>query len=135
MECDIELMISADDQLQQNFTDELAKAVRLLAQEITSSNKLYSLHAPVVERIIRSKAHKCYEFEVKASIAVTNRSSFVVGGIALLGNQYDGHTLKQALIQVRALSGQHIEEVYVSRGYRGNDETERTGYISGHGAG
>ena len=36
------------------------------------------------------------EYGVKASVAVTNRSNFVVGGIALPSNPYDGHTLNLA---------------------------------------
>ena len=68
---------------------------------------------------------------VKASITVTNRSNFVVGGLALSGNPYDGYTLKRALDQVRALSGQRIEEVFVDRVYRGHDEVDGAVYISG----
>ena len=75
--------------------------------------------------------HKRYEFGVKASIATTNKSNFVVGGIALPGSPYDGHTLKQALTQVRRLTGKPIAEAFVGRGYRGHDETEATVYISG----
>ena len=100
-------------------------------QKKDSSEKLYSLHAPEVECISKGKSHQRYEFGVKASIAVTNRSNFVVGGLGLPGNPYDGHTLKRALDQVRALSGQRIEEVYVDRGYRGHDETDSAVYISG----
>ena len=84
-----------------------------------------------MECISKGKAHKRYEFGVKASIAVTNRSNFVVGGLALPGNPYDGHTLKRALDQVRALSGRRIEEVFVDRGYRGLDEVDSTVYLSG----
>ena len=62
---------------------------------------------------------------------MTNRSNFVVDGLALPGNPYDGHTLKRALNQVRALSGQRIEEVFVDRGYRGHDEVDSAVYISG----
>ncbi len=47
------------------------------------------------------------------------------------GNPDDGHTLKRALDQVRALSGQCIEEVYVDRGDRGHDEVDSAVYISG----
>ena len=128
---DIERKIATDAQLQSVFGDELTLARRLLTQKKDSSNKLYSLHAPEVECISKGKAHKRYEFGVKASIAVTNRSNFVVGGLALPGNPYDGHTLKRALDQVRMLCGQRIEEVYVDRGYRGHDETDSAVYISG----
>ena len=124
---DIERKIAADDELQQIFAQELLIARRLLAQKKDNSNKLYSLHAPEVECI--SKAHKRYEFGVKASVAVTNRSNFAVGGMALPGSPYDGYTLKPALDQVRALSGQCIEEVFGDRGYRGHDETD-SGFTS-----
>ncbi len=128
---DIERKIHGDEKLIQLFAEELKMAKRLLNQQRDSSNKLYSLHAPEVECISKGKAHKRYEFGVKASIAVTNRSNFVIGGLALPGNPYDGHTLKDALDQVRKLCGQQIEEVYVDRGYRGHDETESVVYISG----
>ena len=83
-----------------------------------------------MECISKGKAHKRYEFGVKANIAVTNCSNFVAGGMTLQGNSYDGNTLKQALDQVRALSGQCIEEVFVDRCYRGHDETDSAVYLS-----
>ncbi len=116
---------------QRIFADELALAKRLLAQQKQDKHKLYSLHAPEVECISKGKVAKRYEFGVKASIATTNKSNFVVGGMALPGSPYDGHTLKQALEQVRRLTGTSIDEAFVDRGYRGHDETESTVYISG----
>lgn len=93
------------------------------------------MHAPEVECISKGEAHKRYEFGVKASIAMTNRSSFVVGGMALSGNPYDGHTLKSALDQVRELSEQRIEEVFLDRGYRGHDEVDSSVCVSGQRSG
>ena len=94
-------------------------------------NKLYSLHAPEVECISKGKAHKRYEFGVKASIATTNKSNFVVGGLALPGNPFDGHTLVSALEQVRRLTERPVEEAFVDRGYRGHGEEQTRVYISG----
>jgi IS5 family transposase len=128
---DIERKIAAQPGRQMVFADELALAKRLLAQQKQAKNKLYSLHAPEVECISKGKAHKRYEFGVKASIATTNKSNFVVGGMALAGNPYDGHTLNQALEQVRRMTGSVIEEAFVDRGYRGHGETQTTVYISG----
>ena len=113
------------------FADELALAKRLLAQQKQDKNKLYSLHAPEVECISKGKVQKRYEFGVKASIATTNKSNFVVGGMALPGSPYDGHTLKKALAQVRRLTGTSIDEAFVDKGYRGHDETASMVYISG----
>lgn len=128
---DIERKIAGNAELQAVFADELALAKRLLSQQKLDRNKLYSLHAPEVECISKGKAHKRYEFGVKASIATTNKSNFVVGGLALPGNPFDGHTLKTALDQVRRLTGSVIEEAFVDRGYRGHSEEDATVYISG----
>jgi len=128
---DIERRTAGQTAQQAAFADELALAERLLNQQRHDKNKLYSLHAPEVECISKGKAHKRYEFGIKASIATTNRSNFVVGGLALPGNPYDGHTLKTALAQVRRLTGSAIEEAFVDKGYRGHGETQTTVYLSG----
>ena len=128
---DIERKTAGNAAQQAVFAEELALAERLLAQKKDDKNKLYSLHAPEVECISKGKVHKRYEFGVKASIATTNRSNFVVGGMAVPGNPYDGHTLKRALAQVRRLTGTRIDEAFVDKGYRGHKEATTTVYISG----
>ena len=84
-----------------------------------------------MECISKGKAHKRYEFGVKASVATTNKSNFVVGGMALPGNPFDGHTLVDALMQVRRLTGSAIDEAFVDRGYRGHGENATTVFVSG----
>lgn len=74
----------------------LAETERLLTQQRDSKHKLYAVHAPEVECIAKGKIAKKYEFGVKVSVAVTNRSNFVVGMSALPGTPYDGHTLRWA---------------------------------------
>ena len=128
---DIERKTANQAENQVAFAEELGLAKRLLAQQKKDKKKLYSLHAPEVECISKGKAHKRYEFGVKASIASTNKSNFVVGGMALPGNPFDGHTLTQALEQVRRMTGSVIEEAFVDRGYRGHGETQTAVYISG----
>ena len=128
---DIERKTAGNPTQEAVFAEELGLARRLLAQQKADKNKLYSLHAPEVECISKGKVAKRYEFGVKASIATTNKSNFVVGGMAVPGNPYDGHTLKTALAQVRRLTGTRIDEAFVDKGYRGHDETASTVYISG----
>ena len=99
----------------------VAMAERLLAQTRTSTNKLYSVHAPEVECIAKGKAHKRYEFGCKASVATTSQSNWIVGAHALHGNPYDGHTLSGAIKQVERLSGHTPDDVMVDQGYRGHD--------------
>ena len=128
---DIERKIVDSPARQRIFANELEMAKRLLKQKQADRNKLYSLHAPEVECISKGKAHKRYEFGVKASVATTNKSNFVVGGMDLPGNPFDGHTLVDALAQVRRLTGSAINEAFVDRGYRGHGERATTVYISG----
>lgn len=98
-----------------------ARATRLLAQERTSKQKLYSVHAPEVECISKGKIHKKYEFGCKVSLTTTSRSNWIVGARACHGNPYDGHTLKEAVAQTTQLTGVEPQHVNVDQGYRKHD--------------
>ena len=98
----------------------LKQAWRLLEQKPKSKNKLYSLHAPEVDCISKGKAHRRYEFGVKASIATTVKKAFIVGARSYPGNPYDGHTLYDQLQQVEILTDSKPELCLVDRGYRGH---------------
>ena len=106
--------------LTQKQEDTLNQAYRLLKQTRQSKNKLYSLHEPNVDCISKGKAHKRYEFGVKASIAVTAKESFIVGARSYPDNPYDGHTLQDQLQQVETLTGRKPETCFVDRGYKGS---------------
>ena len=54
------------------FAPLLGLTERLLVQERTSKNKLYSLHAPEVVCIAKGKAHRPYEFGSKAFPSLLN---------------------------------------------------------------
>jgi len=127
---DIQRQLENLPELRTHFADLLEKTERLLTQKKDDKNKLYSLHAPEVECIGKGKAHKKYEFGVKASIATTHKSNFVVGIKALPGNPYDGHTLKEALDQVERLTGIRPSEGYVDLGYRKHDEDKTKIHIA-----
>lgn len=77
--------------------------------------KIYSLHAPEVECIGKGKAHRPYEFGVKASIATTlNRSKggqFAIHAKALPGRPYDGHTLATVIPEIEALTGAALTRI------------------------
>jgi IS5 family transposase len=92
---------------------------RILEQQRTDKNKIYSVHEPHVECISKGKAHKRYEFGNKVSVAVTSRGGWFIGAMALHGNPYDGHTLTKAIDQVKR-AGICPEHVFVDRGYRGH---------------
>ena len=110
--------------VQAAFAESMTLTKRLLDQQRHDKNKLYALHAPEVECIAKGKAHKRYEFGVKASFTATNRSNLVVGAQSLPDNPHDGHTLSTALDQVERLTGQRPERCYVDLGYRGHDVSD-----------
>ena len=92
----------------------------ILTQKRKTKGKVYSLHAPEVECIAKGKAHRPYEFGVKASLAVTHKEGFVVGAMSCPGNPFDGHTLEEQLDQVERLTGQVPATTFVDRGYKGH---------------
>ncbi len=99
----------------------LAQADRLLAQERNSKKKLYSLHAPEAECIAKGKAHKKYEFGVKAGVVATSKNCWIVGAATFPGNPYDGHTLAASIEQAERISGVEVKHIHVDKGYRGHD--------------
>lgn len=115
----IERNIHGDKEKQEIFAEALAIANQLLAQQRTSKNKIYSLHAPEVECISKGKTHKRYEFGVKVGIVTTHKESFVIGMKAFPGNPYDGHTLAQSMAGAEKIIGRKLQgDTLVDRGYR-----------------
>ena len=118
---DLERQAKAQDK---GLTDKqealLKQAWRLLEQKPKSKNKLYSLHAPEVDCLSKGKAHKRYEFGVKASIATTAKEAFIIGARSYPGNPYDGHTLYDQLQQVHTVTDIKPGICLVDRGYRGH---------------
>jgi len=116
---DIQRKLSADQMNTEAVKTILVKVQRLLNQQRTDKNKLYSLHAPEVECIAKGKVRHPYEFGVKVSIATTHKEGLVVGIKSMPGNPYDGHTLVSAVAQIYALTQRTPKAVFVDRGYRG----------------
>ena len=111
-----------DGKIKDNKLRELLElAERLMAQEQTSKNKIYSIHEPEVKCISKGKAHKRYEFGCKVSVVTTNKSNWVVGIQALDGNPFDGHTLQTSVTQMERITGQSPEDVVIDQGYKGHD--------------
>jgi IS5 family transposase len=97
----------------------------VIQQRRQHAPKVYSLHAPEIECIGKGKAHKPYEFGCKVTVATTNARApggqFVAHIAALHGNPYDGHTLREAIAGVTAITGLEPERIFVDKGYRGHD--------------
>lgn len=124
---DIERQIKGNIELQDAFRRPLWLGERVMTQKPRDDipKKIYSLHAPEVECIGKGKAHKPYEFGVKASVATTLKRSkggqFAVHAKALPGRPYDGHTLAEVLPEIEHLTGATINRVLADAGYRGHN--------------
>lgn len=128
---DIQRKIADNREYKLYFQNNLKLAKKILTQERTSPNKIYSIHAPEVECIAKGKAHKKYEFGCKTSLVVTHKEGLALNIEALHGNPFDGHTLKGALEKAEKLTGHQIERTFVDRGYRGHEVKDKEVIISG----
>jgi len=127
---DIVRKIADDEALRKAFAPMLSRASSVLHQhQHQRGRKIYSLHAPEVECIGKGKAHRPYEFGVKASVATPIRHAkggqFAIHAKAMPGNPYDGHTLKTVIPEIEALVGNTIERIIADAGYRGHNAPPR----------
>jgi IS5 family transposase len=99
---------------------------RVLKQQPSDRDKIYSLHEPQVYCMSRGKEHKKYEFGSKASVVMTKIHCVIVGAVAHEENLYDGDALRPALEQTKAITGQSPAKAIVDRGYRGRKEVDGT---------
>jgi IS5 family transposase len=99
---------------------------RVLHQQLSDRNKIYSLHEPQVYCLSKGKEHKKYEFGSKASVVMTKTSGVIVGAVAHEENLYDGDALRPALQQTQLITGQVPAKAIVDRGYRGRKEVDGT---------
>jgi IS5 family transposase len=124
---DIGRKIKGNAALEEAFLRPLWLAGRVMTQKPRDGipKKIYSLHAPEVECIGKGKAHRPYEFGVKASIATTlNRSKggqFAIHAKALPGRPYDGHTLATVIPEIEALTGATLKRILTDAGYKGHN--------------
>lgn len=102
---------------------------RVIKQRRKDKNKIYSLHEPHIYCMSKGKAHKQYEFGVKASITKTKNSNLIVGAVAFSENRYDGHTLSDVLTQVKKIAKWIPAVSLCDRGYRGIKKVGETEII------
>lgn len=116
----------------ERLLEQLRRAKQIHAQQQKDQHKLYAMHAPEVLCMSKGKLHKRYEFGNKVSYCTTSKSNWIIGAQSYASNRYDGHTLSEAIEQVRALTGRVPCHAYVDQGYRGHGhQGETTVHIVG----
>lgn len=106
------------------YREDIELYLRVIKQERSDKDKVYSLHEPDVECISKGKEHKKYEFGNKSAIAKTG-SGLIVSALAFRGNLYDGHTLSAHREQIARLTGYEPVEALTDR----EDTVERNGSV------
>jgi len=111
----------------------LFRACDIFKQKRNDTNKVYSVHAPEVECIAKGKVHQKYEFGCKVAMVSSSKDNWILAIDAVHGNPYDGHTLKDSLNQVKAITGWPPLHAYCDRGFRGvaKEITDTEVHISG----
>ena len=111
---------------QSNYSSDLSLFTRVLAQQKSDSNKIYSLHEPEVKCYTKGKEHKKFEFGSKVSILVTQRTGVIVGAMNFTDTLHDSKTIVAALEQYERLTGNKAKDVFLDRGYRGAKKVNDT---------
>ena len=108
------------------YEQRIALFYRVLGQQRSDKNKIYSLHEPETACIAKGKAHKKYEFGSKASLIRTLNSRVITAVKTFKGNPYDGDTLEPTLSESASITGKRPKRCYTDLGYRGRQSLQGT---------
>lgn len=114
-----------------SLSEVLSLASRIIDPGPRNTGRIYSLHEPGVICFNKGKTYKRFEFGSKVSVVATHKQGLVLSCEGLLNNPYDGHSLSDSLLRAEKVGSAVINEVYVDKGYRGHQVTDKKVYISG----
>jgi transposase, IS5 family len=106
--------------------ERFALYARVLTQQKTDKNKVYSLHEPQVYCVAKGKDHKPYEYGAKASVASTAQRGIILAAVNHEENVYDSHTLPGVLNAAQQVREKPIQRAICDRGYRGVSQVGET---------
>lgn len=116
--------------LQKQYEQEFTTYKKVLTQERTTKDKIYSLHQPQTACIAKGKADKAYEFGTKVAIVRGRNTGIITAVKRFSGNPHDSKTLAETLAQserVRTkIGGTRPEIVSADRGFRGETQVGST---------
>lgn len=114
----------------ENYKLEFEKYQKVLNQERTTKDKIYSLHEPQTSCIAKGKSGKAYEFGTKVAVVRGRKTGVITSIKRFSGNPHDSKTLEESLSQsqrVRELIGGTRPEIAsTDRGFRGVKEVNGT---------
>ena len=103
---------------------EFALYKQAVNQQKNDKNKIYSLHKPFTNCIVKGKPHKQYEFGNKVGIITTGNKGrkIITAVMAFLDNPFDGHTIEPLLNQMEVNKLKLPKEIIYDRGGKGKSE-------------
>ncbi len=99
---------------------------KVINQERSEKDKIYSIHEPHTKCIAKGKAHKKYEFGSKVGIAMTKETCIILGVENFSDNRHDSKTLEEILKQVTQNQGVEPKVALCDRGFRGIEKIGNT---------
>jgi len=103
------------------YQEQLERFERVIAQQRSDKDKIYSLHKPHTACIAKGKAARQYEFGNKVGIMATMGGRIIITAVeGFCGNPNDGRTIEPLLQQHQRLHGRLPEEVIYDRGAAGS---------------
>jgi len=117
-------------ELERKLTDEQLTAYKqpmelywkVITQQRSDSDKVYSLHKPFTACIAKGKAHKKYEFGNKVGLLMHPTRRVILAIKSFEGNPHDSKTIEPLLEQIQSDQRPLPREVIYDRGGRGIKE-------------
>jgi IS5 family transposase len=108
------------------YKTEFEKYEKVITQQRTDKEKIYSLHKPFTKCIAKGKPHKQYEFGNKVGLITSGKKGkkIILAIKGFLGNPFDGHTIEPLLHQMQTNEFTLPKELAYDRGGRGKSEIE-----------
>jgi IS5 family transposase len=115
-----------DESQRAQYADELIKYKRVITQQKSDKEKIYSLHKEFTKCISKGKAHKQYEFGNKVGLITSGKKGkkIIVAIRGFLENVFDGHTIDPLLKQMKSNQLKLPKELAYDRGGKGKQEIE-----------
>ena len=89
-----ELERTLSPELKGLYQEQLNLFWRVINQQKTDKNKVYSLHKPYTECVAKGKAKNLYEFGNKVGLMIGSKSLVITAIQTLIGNPHDSDTIK-----------------------------------------
>ncbi len=108
------------------YQDDFNLYHKVLNQQRTDKDKIYSIHKPFTCCIAKGKAHKQYEFGNKTGLTITAKTLIITSILSFQGNPHDSKTIEPLLEQMQETINYNPKELIYDRGGKGQKQIRNT---------